>query len=406
MDNQLRLERAFPFPIPPHQRLRVPPVLAPAQLMLVPAFREELGAIAADSTKFAAFSRDLIIESAHILARYGISSVEASKQADKRARGYLFEDLRLRGNLTFPELRFLVALNQHLPPHSHGSTTKVQFAELDIPRALDTYAPSLKLLGGLFRPSQEMVNLIRKELAEAANKDPPFKPFILPELPAKPWMPDTADHNFAMTNWKAYTKGRKNTIASECSMQSFLLFRLRFLSAADLCQVWAPFVGLAPQLSHGSIVLNLAVTESIGVAMLCHQALVTKISEKARQRNYNADEFAHLLSSGQFEFRERANRDTATAAKGKEKTPGDPTVPKVPKAPQVPQQPTQRNQAQIPAPVAIPQRGRKRSFTGSITSSFPLEPPTEASSSEETTSYLSAPSLSDECSFGGYEPVF
>ena len=101
--------------LPPQQRSRAQPVLAPGQLLLVPAFREELGAIAEDSAKFAAFSRDLILESARILVRYGISSVEAFKQADRQARSYLFDDPRLRGNLTFPELSFLVAPHQHLP---------------------------------------------------------------------------------------------------------------------------------------------------------------------------------------------------------------------------------------------------------------------------------------------------
>ena len=94
--------------------------MTPEQLLLVPEFRTELDAIAAASGKFAAFSRDLILETAHILVRYGIASVEAFKQADKQARNYLFEDLRLRENMTFPELSFLVALNQHLPPHSQG----------------------------------------------------------------------------------------------------------------------------------------------------------------------------------------------------------------------------------------------------------------------------------------------
>ena len=203
--------------------------------------------------------------------------------------------------------------------HRGGGASKIQFTELDIPRALASYAPSLKLLGGLFRPSQEMVNAIRKEIAEASNKDPPFKPFILPKLSHKPWMPDTADRNLAMTNWKSYSKGRKTTIPLEMSIQSFLLFQLRFVFAADLCMAWSPFGGLAPQLSHLSIVLNLSVTESVGVAMLYHSALMTKLSEKARQRNTNEDEFIQLLSSEQFEFRERAKRDVAASTKAKEK---------------------------------------------------------------------------------------
>ena len=67
---------------------------------------------------------------------------------------------------------FLIALNQHLPPHSHGSSANINFAELDIPRALSDCSPSLGGIAGFLRPTQAMVNMIRKEIAESANKDP------------------------------------------------------------------------------------------------------------------------------------------------------------------------------------------------------------------------------------------
>ena len=152
---------------------------------------------------------------------------------------------------------FLIALNQHLPPHSQGSSSNVKFTELDIPRALNDYAPSLTAIGGFLRPTQAMVNMIRKEIAEAANKDPPFLPFIVPKLSSIPWRPDTADHDQAIPSWKAYAKNRKTgQPALELSIQSFLLFQLRFVVAADICAAWLPFGGLAPQLSHLSIVLD------------------------------------------------------------------------------------------------------------------------------------------------------
>ena len=65
---------------------------------------------------------------------------------------------------------FLIAPNQHLPPHIQGGASKVMYTELDIPLALKTYAPSLQLLGAFFfRPAQGMVNFARKELSGAAN---------------------------------------------------------------------------------------------------------------------------------------------------------------------------------------------------------------------------------------------
>ena len=82
--------------------------------------------------------------------------------------------------------------------------------------------------------------------------------------------------------------------------------------------------------------------------MLYHQASMRRLPEKARHRNYNADEFPHHLSAEQFEFRERDKRDVAAATKGKEKSPTTPNVPTVPKAPQVPKHPLARNQNQLP----------------------------------------------------------
>ena len=152
---------------------------------------------------------------------------------------------------------FLIALNQHLPPHSQGSSANIKFTELDIPRALSDYSPSLAGIAGFLRPTQAMVNMIRKEIAEAANKDPPFLPFIVPKLSTVPWRPDTTDHDQAISGWKAYAKNRKTGQAAlELSIQSFLLFQLRFILAADVCQAWLPFGGLAPQLSHLSIILG------------------------------------------------------------------------------------------------------------------------------------------------------
>ena len=88
-----------------------------------------------------------------------------------------------------------------------------------------------------------------------------------------------------------------------------------------MCQAWLPFGGLAPQLSHLSIILdgvsriyhyqirltygaNLSVVESVGVALSHRQASMTKLAEKARQRANDAEAFTRLMSNEQFELRE------------------------------------------------------------------------------------------------------
>ena len=89
--------------------------MAPHQLLLVPDLRGELISPTRASNKLAPFSENLVLDSAHILVRYGILTVEAFKQTDRPASCYLFEDHRHRGQMTFPELSFMAALNQHLP---------------------------------------------------------------------------------------------------------------------------------------------------------------------------------------------------------------------------------------------------------------------------------------------------
>ena len=139
-----------------------------------------------------------------------------------------------------------------------------------------------------------MANLIRKELDGAPNKDPPSKPFIAPELSSAPWIPDKSDHTSAMSSWKALSKNRKPD-PPECSIQSFILFQLRFVFAADLCQAWHPFGFLAPQPSIVPIVRNLEITETAGVSLSYRQALMAELAEKARRRTNDAAAFTLLL---------------------------------------------------------------------------------------------------------------
>ena len=91
------------------------PQLSPNQVLLVPSLVDELQALAKASAKLAAFQPNQLMDAAHTMVRYGIQSLEAFKQIDKQARGYLFEDLRHREQMTFPEL---ARNGKSLPPHS------------------------------------------------------------------------------------------------------------------------------------------------------------------------------------------------------------------------------------------------------------------------------------------------
>ena len=234
---------------------------------------------------------------------------------DTQARTYLFEDLRHREQKTYPGLSFLIAMNQNLHPYSQGGAAKdIRFAELDIPRIFLTYTPLMSGLSALFRPSQDMVNFASKELAQAASKDPPYTPYLTPNLHLRPWMPETSDRLVAQAQWESYAKSSKKAqLPLELSIQSFLLYQLRFVLAADLCSAWQGFGGLGSQLSHLSTVLNLAVLETVGIAISYRNLLPLKLTEKARQRSAAEADFAHMLSAGQFDIREQAKREATTA---------------------------------------------------------------------------------------------
>ena len=202
-------------------------------------------------------------------------------------------------------------MNQHLPPQIQGGAVRdIRFVELDIPRTLAAHTPLLSGLSSFFRPSQEMVNFASKELARASSKDPPYKPYPTPNLHSHPWMPETADHLADQAQWKSYAKSSKKVqLPLELSIQRFLLYQLRFLLAADLCSAWAGFGGLGAQLCHLSIALNIAVIETVGLALTYHAILSSRMSEKARQRSTSEAEFISTLSADQFGVREQAKRD-------------------------------------------------------------------------------------------------
>ena len=117
-------------------------------------------------------------------------------------------------------------------------------------------------------PDQEMVNWANKEMAIAESKDPPFRPYLAQRLTESPWIPADSDHTASRTKWVSYSKQAKRTLPPKVvRIQALVIYRLRFLFAADLCSTWAKFVGLVPQLAHLSTVLHIGIAESAGASL-------------------------------------------------------------------------------------------------------------------------------------------
>ena len=58
-----------------------------------------------------------------------------------------------------------------------------------------------KLLRCFLKPGQDMVGLFTKEFAIAGKKDPPFAPFVVPELRKKPRGAPLASHERPNKAW-------------------------------------------------------------------------------------------------------------------------------------------------------------------------------------------------------------
>ena len=301
------------FPLP--KAHAPPPSESSTASSALMALNLELRTLASSNAKFEAFPPHRIFETANWLVAYGIPTLEAFRTTDEIARRYLVEDLRKTEKLTFPQLSFLFKLARHIPPHDQKVSEKnMRFTELDIPKALESYAPPLSSLSAFFLPDQDQVNWIKKEVAIAASKDPPFVPYLAPKLWEHPWMPSDQDHTGARSRWLGYSKQAKRSIAPQTmTIQAFALYHLRFVFAADLCKAWQPFGGLGPQFAHLSSVLHLSVTESVGIALAYHRLVCQKLQEKARRRAPALADFTALLAAESFTLKEQAKKEIAMA---------------------------------------------------------------------------------------------
>ena len=144
-------------------------------------------------------------------------------------------------------------------------------------------------------------------------------------------MPDTADHSASLTNWGNYCKTRHRKLSTELIIRRFLLYRIRFVFATDICQGWIPFGGLSAQLNHASIVLNLSIVETVGIALSYRASLFSDLPEKARHRADSPSEFLKMLTFEQPELREQAERGVSALATKKPAEPKAPAPKKHPK---------------------------------------------------------------------------
>ena len=92
-------------------------------------------------------------------------------------------------------------------------------------------------------------------------------------------------------------------------MQSWMMYQLRFLLAAECCNAFLHFGGLSAQLNLVAIVRNLRITESDNLGLSFLRILSSWLVENARVRVLPPIEFANLLNADQLDAKEQARRD-------------------------------------------------------------------------------------------------
>ena len=98
------------------------------------------------------------------------------------------------------------------------------------------------------------------------NKVPAYTPFIVPDVSPSPCAITSKEHTAAVARWRTSARqAKRGDNPQSIPMQAWLLYQMRFLIAADLAGAWLGFGGLASQLNHLSIVMNISIVDSASV---------------------------------------------------------------------------------------------------------------------------------------------
>ena len=91
-----------------------------------------------------------------------------------------------------------------------------------------------------------------------------------------PWPVPTAEHSATLAKWPAGENAKAHKSQST-PLNAWVMYRLRFIFAADICGAWASFGGVAALLNSASTTRHLADTESIADALLYDGTLSARL---------------------------------------------------------------------------------------------------------------------------------
>ena len=240
---------------------------------------------------FEKFSEDDIIITAENLFNSGISSLEELKKSRPVNRTFILEDLRAK-KLSARDLELILALFHTFPAQTRdGSNKKALLEELHIPTLTKSFTGDLMTLSPLLAPDQALVNEISRQLKEGENCVPRYTPFVTAQLHLEPFR--SQFHDNIVVDWADRMKSMRS--AQPLPFQAYLLFQMRFILAGQICSAWSQFGGFSAQMNAHAVLLNIAISDNVGVAIAYDMQIRKHISHLARQRRNDVD-YAQLLS--------------------------------------------------------------------------------------------------------------
>ena len=145
---------------------------------------------------------------------------------------------------------------------------------------------------------------------------PSYTPYMCPGISEAPWIIPTSEHTDAITRWKANRQANRANKPQLLPQNAWILYRTRFIFTDDILCAWSPFGGLAAQLNHLSIVLQIATTESAAAAFTYGPLLPVHLEDLARSRaeiTTTTSDFPSLFSVQRPRFKLQAAAQSAKA---------------------------------------------------------------------------------------------
>ena len=222
------------------------------------------------------------------------------RNTKKRNRDFATDDLRKNAATDYPHYKMLLGMFDSFPPANRNRGGANLIEEISIPHKLQNYRIDFSQIGGVIRPDQNTVNAIGEQLSIADSNAIAYRPYIYLDLTRKPWVPPIIEHQRAIDAWKAAV--RNYSSPQPASIQQYLLYRLRFVFAADLAGSFTPFGGAVAQFNNIGLLLSNAIIDSPAMAISYDQHLHNKLAALARERTPGIDYF-NMLSEEQFEIK-------------------------------------------------------------------------------------------------------